>query len=298
MAREVTIALAQTPSKVTGETESERKAANLRMVEDYIKRAASSGADVISFTENVNILWGGDSHAERPDLLHSDWTEMARNAAREHSMSVILPGGFVHEGKLRNAALVIDPEGEVCGWYFKTHLTYGERTETGIVPGDELPVFDLPFGRIGILICHDMSYLEVARCLSLKGAEILFWPSAWSGWGDELSTTVIKSRAIDNGLYLAFISSGQDPKDPRWLTGVHSRSCIVNPEGLMLATAERFPCLLVRTIDLDFERIAPGFSAGNDPFRKTMLAERRPSIYGAITDPSLVPAHPADGETP
>jgi len=48
---------------------------------------------------------------------------------------------------------------------------------------------------------------------------------------DELSMTPIKSRAIDNSLDLAFVSRGQDPADPKWVSGVASRSCVVNPEG-------------------------------------------------------------------
>lgn len=293
MSRPVTIALAQTEKTLSGETASERKEANLLLMQNYVEQAARESADVISFSENFTIFWAGGEEAEWPELLGSEWTETASSLAREHAMSIILPGRFVHEGKVRNAALVINPEGEVVGWYMKTHLTWGEA-QSGIVPGDELPVFDLPFGRIGILICHDMSYLEVARCLCLEGAEILFWPSAWSGWGDELSMTVIKSRAIDNSVYLAFISRGQNPVEPNWVSGVAGRSCIINPEGLMLATAERFPCLLTCTIDLDLERVAPGYSAGADPFRRTMLAERRPQLYGEIVNPARVLPHPAD----
>ncbi len=294
MPRSVTIAIAQTLRVFPGDTESERKAANLAALGIYTAEAAAAGADIICFSENFNLFWAPPDGTPAPELLDNEWTATAAGLAAEHGIYIILPGLFAHEGIRRNAALLFDAAGEIQGWYFKSHLTRTEK-QIDIVSGDELPVFELPFGRIGILICHDLSYLETARILGLKKAEIIFWPSAWSGWGDELSTTLIKSRAIDNSLYLAFVSRGQDPADPKWVSGVASRSCIVNPEGLMLATAERFPCLLTCTIDLDRERIAPGYSFGNDPFRRTMLAERRPELYGALVDPGFVPPHPANG---
>jgi predicted amidohydrolase len=254
-------------------------------LEAWFDKAAGQALDVLVFPEAVNLSVLRPQSLFHPHIV--DWKKipellMARRFARKARCNVILPLIAQVNNKFRNCAFIVNRQGRVVGRYDKVHLTVNEKT-TGVAAGNSFPAFDLDFGRIGVMICHDMSFVESARCLRLSGADLVFWPSMWSGWGDELSWTVIKSRAIDNSQYLVFASYGQNPADPNWTSGVKSHSSVINPEGLILAQAERFPTLLTCDIDLSRRRVAPWFTQGKDDlFLDAMLSERRPEAYASI----------------
>jgi predicted amidohydrolase len=138
-----------------------------------------------------------------------------------------------------------------------------------------------------MMICHDMSFPESARCLMLNGARLILWPSNWSGWGEQISYTMIASRAIDNSVYLAFASRGQDPRRVDWLSGTMSRSAVFDPEGrIVCQKVDRLPGVVSCTIDLSRRRVAPDFTEGpDDVFLDCILRERRPDAYGPLTRP-------------
>jgi predicted amidohydrolase len=146
------------------------------------------------------------------------------------------------------------------------------EAEDGMTPGNDYHVFDTEFGKIGLLICWDNWFVEPARIMRLKGAEMVFFPIA--GDSDDHWDVMSRARAIDNGLYL--VSSNT--------TGGASR--IVNPEGEVLAEAAGDFKLAVADIDLNQEwrakwlSIGPGLGEG----RSLYLKERRPDTYSGVLD--------------
>ncbi len=101
--------------------------------------------------------------------------------AKAHNCYVVCPIYTVHEGRYYNAAVFLDRAGGVLGEYRKMHPTIGE-IEQGIVPGPlDPPVFQTDFGRVGAQICFDIEWTDGWQALARKGAEIVFWPSAFSG---------------------------------------------------------------------------------------------------------------------
>ena len=117
------------------------------------------------------------------------------------------------EGLYHNTAVVFDADGTVLGNYRKMHIPEdpGFNEKFYFAPGEEgYKVFDTRFGRIGVLICWDQWYPEAARLTALKGAEILFYPTA-IGWDEKASKsvneeelaawqTIQRSHAIANGI--------------------------------------------------------------------------------------------------
>ena len=93
-----------------------------------------------------------------------------------------------------NTAVLIDRHGSVAGEYRKVYLPR-EEIEGGLTPGQALPVFETDFGRIGMMICWDSEYVDPARALALRGAEIVFVPAA----GGYL--TLLRCRAAGAVLY-------------------------------------------------------------------------------------------------
>ena len=127
---------------------------------------------------------------------------IAAAAAKKHGMHVIL-GNIERRGPhLFNTAVLFGRAGRFIGQYDKTHLTFGEL-ELGVSCGDSYPVFDLDFGRIGIHICYDEWFPEVARYYAHQGTEIIFLcvaggkPITW------------RTRALDNGIH--FVAASTSP---------------------------------------------------------------------------------------
>jgi len=171
---------------------------------------------------------------------------------------------------LYNIAVLYDRQGKIQGTYTKVQLPDSE-TEAGAVPGNSFPVFTTDFGKIGILICYDNFYPEVARNLALNGAEILFNP-IWGdirGTGSDIEKTIARSRAIDNGVY--FVNSIYD-----------GTSLIINPAGEILQETNKQGTLITATIDLNFN---PPWdwvgNAGRGVWKDIWRKDRRSDLYGS-----------------
>ncbi len=101
--------------------------------------------------------------------------------AKQNSCYIICPVFTSENGKVYNSAIIFDRKGIRLGEYRKIHLTEGE-IENGLTPGPlDPPVFQTDFGKIGIQICFDMLWDDGWTKLKEKGAEIVFWPSAYAG---------------------------------------------------------------------------------------------------------------------
>ena len=121
--------------------------------------------------------------------------------AAKHNCYVICPTYTRYDGDIYISAVLIDRKGKVVGEYHKIRPTEGEM-EMGVQPGSfDAPVFDTDFGKIGIQICFDIKWEEGWDALKKKGAQIVFWPSAYAA-GREIS-----SRAWKHQVYI--VSSTQ-----------------------------------------------------------------------------------------
>lgn len=128
--------------------------------------------------------------------------QVVAECAKEANMNVVA-GLIERRGKhVFNTAVIVDRTGRLCGRYDKTHLTFPEL-RGGVSCGNRYPVFDLDFGRIGIHICYDEWFPEVARLYAHLGAEVLLLPV----WGGKPITW--RTRALDNAMY--FVSASVNP---------------------------------------------------------------------------------------
>ncbi len=140
-----------------------------------VDQEGAKGADIIVLPET----WRGDQLVET--LQGESITELSR-LAKKHNTYIISPIER-KEGKYRfNTAVLIDRRGEVVGGYDKVYPYWSEfDLNPPVDPGiTGAPVFETDFGKIGIAICFDSNFPEVWRALKEKGAEVVFWPSAYS----------------------------------------------------------------------------------------------------------------------
>lgn len=149
----------------------------------YIDRAGKEMADLVVFPE----LYLGMFRVPSPQ------TEAISAAAKRNKLYVMV-GCFEvtnDKGDYGNCTLIFDRDGVIVGRYFKAYQAVGgapyswppvpNDPEWMMTPGEECPVFDLDFGRVGILTCYDGYFPEMFRLLSLKGAEMIVWPNARQG---------------------------------------------------------------------------------------------------------------------
>lgn len=282
MTRNVTIAAIQLPVWSEGETDGQRKRFRVESIMHWLEEAGKAKTDLACLGE---ICTGA---LEVEDAYTGPTTRMVQKLAEHYRMHVVLPLQATVNGILRNTALIINDQGQIVGRYDKVHPTRRELRD-GIIPGSDFPAFDLAFGRLGVCICHDLSFPESTRVLGVRGAEIIVWPTYWSGWGDDLCYAVIKSRAIDNGAWLVNTTFGIE-SHKAWRPGmILGRSGVIGPDGLVLSNAGRYVGMALCTVDLDRPRIAHDFSfPGDNDARTSILADRRPDAYGPLVDPSLV----------
>jgi len=300
MKRPLTLASVQLPSVAPGKTNAARQRANYALAAQWLDDAGRRGAQLACIGETFNVLGCKLTRANTPALIRDAWTKTIRllaPIAKRHRMGIIAPVLALRDGIVRNVAIVIDQHGRVLGGYQKVHTIENEEAY-GTVPGHEWPVFDVAGARVGIQICHDNSFVESARCLTLNGAEIIFWPHVMSGWGDEFMDVLLRSPAIYNGVHHVPVCFGCPP-DEAWMPGkLIGHSSIVRPDGTIAADAGRYPGIALTTIDLAAPRIATQFTRPGDwVWKIDMHNDRRPDTYApftrAVTQKKPVPARQA-----
>lgn len=242
------------------------KEANVATLERYAREAAARGADVIVAPEGFLEGYVGNQHrtpgltreryaAEAAEAIDGPLMTRVRGLAAE--LEVYLMTGFAERrgDKVLNSAVMFGPDGAVVLHYSKSHTMDDEPFNT---KGDAFPVVTTPFGQWGALICFDRQVPEAARLLAIKGADVLFVP-AWGGFG-EMNDLMMRVRAYENGVYLAFVH-------PR-------RALLIDPSGTVLAadTGEHDQIVLA-TITTPSRR------------KGSLLQYRRPELYKPLSDP-------------
>jgi N-carbamoylputrescine amidase len=159
---------------------------NIANAERLVRQAAAKGAQIILIQELFETLYF--CQKEIPEYYNYA-TEVEENKAINHfkkvakELEVVLPISFYEKknNARYNALAVIDADGEVLGVYRKSHIPDGPGYEEKYYfnPGDTgFKVWNTRYGKIGVGICWDQWYPETARCMTLMGAEILFYPTA------------------------------------------------------------------------------------------------------------------------
>lgn len=204
MERQFKIALVQYQS-VLGDLQK-----NAERAVEMVREAALEGAKIICFPEMFNTGYNfqliGEKFYEYGEAINDYTIAQLQKVARECSCYVIAPITLEKKvkGVFYNAAVVIDNDGEIMGDYSKHHLWAAERYY--FHAGEDIPVFNTKYGKIGVMICYDAGFPEVARILALKGAELIFMPSAWRVQDWDMWNLNIPQRALENTLFVAGVN--------------------------------------------------------------------------------------------
>ena len=249
-----------------------------------LHRAAERGAHIACLPELFNAMnCAPDEVGLRAEPVPGPTTERAAEMARDGEMAVVLPLAERRGGLIYNSAVLLGPDGEIVGVAEKTHLTRIEREDMGITPGDDYPVFELPWCKVGIMICYDGHFPEVARILALRGAEIIFFPALQRRLGERKCALQVAARAMDNAVYVARSSYGVG-KGVAWTPEMmYGLSCIVGPQGDMLANCGRYGGVCLAEIDFAAPILQERSAGENVGDLRTFIREdRRPQTYGEL----------------
>jgi len=220
---------------------------------------------------------GADEALRFAEEIPGPSTEALERESRRLDLHVVC-GLIERDGDvLRNAAVLIGPDGLV-GTYRKSHLPF-LGVDRFAVPGDELPVYDTPLGRIGVEICYDLRFPEVTRTLALKGADLVAHPTNFPVEARIQTELITVTRAAENRVYLLTanrVGAERRAEFCGW-------SQIVDPYGKRLAEAgETEEVLLVADVDVERARdkdyVIPG------EYELYLFGHRRPELYGALVE--------------
>ncbi|MBR1829482.1 MAG: carbon-nitrogen hydrolase family protein [Atopobiaceae bacterium] len=260
-----TVALAQCGFPADGDV--------LSQVDAWCEEASSQGADLVVFPENLmspRPLSAQELH-DIAEPLNGPFALAMAACADRHGVWVAYTQYESDDkgGRPFNTAVLLDDSGTARGSYRKTHLydAHGvlESERTG--RGDALfaPI-DTPFGKVGLSICYDLRFPEVARAAAIDGADLLILPAAWHDGQEKAAhwETLLKARAIENEVFV--LAAGKAGE--RYV----GQSMVVDPLGRVLARAEAKDQELV-TCTIDLSEV----SAARDAM--PLLAHRRPELY-------------------
>lgn len=260
-------------------------------VTGLVETAADYGAQLLVFPEyfTLQLLTLGD--VRRPMtaqvLSLSQRTPMVRNLlrglARKHGLYIV-GGSMLYQseatGRLHNVSYLFSPDGDV-GVQPKLHLTRFEREEWNLEGSQELTTFDTDFGRLGIAICYDVEFPEVAREHARHGAQLLVVPSCTDDRQAFLRVRLCAhARAIENQMYVIQASTvGSLPQVPAVALN-YGQASILTPSDFRFSrdgiAAEGIPNQETMVIsDLDLEALSE--TRGNGSVLPLIDSERRRS---------------------
>jgi predicted amidohydrolase len=201
-----------------------------------IAEAAKQKADLVVLGETLTYINTKKSYANCAEPIPGPSTEYFGDLAKKHNLYIV--AGLLERDRhlIYNVAVLIGPDGAVVGKYRKVCLPRGE-IEGGIAPGHDYPVFDTRFGKVGLMVCYDGFFPEVARELTNRGAEVIAWPV----WG--CNPLLAAARACENHVYL--VSSTYEDVSRNWM-----RTAVYDHTGATAAKAEKWGTVVVAEVDL------------------------------------------------
>ena len=221
---------------------------NARICLDLMARAQAGGADLLVLPEGVlaRDITDADIVRRSAQALDGPFVSRLLEASRGSTMTTLMCVHSPARGGRTWNTLIALRGGELVAQYRKLHLydAFSAKESDNVVPGADVPpLLDVAGMKVGLMTCYDLRFPELARRLVVDGAEVLVLPAAWvRGPLKEMHWTVLATaRALENTAYL--VATGEC--GPRNI----GRSMVVDPLGVVIASAGEAPALLFAELD-------------------------------------------------
>ncbi len=266
---------------------TDSKSHNLVHAGAMVEQAAQKGAQIVVLPEIFNLPYDTAVMADQAESCPGETTAFLAQSARRNR--VILVGGSIPEradnGRIFNTCFIYGPSGQLIGQHRKMHLfdidipgqiTFKESSV--FAAGNRLEVIHHQGLGIGVVICYDIRFPELARLLALRGAQLLVVPASFNMiTGPAHWELLMRTRAVDNQLYVVAASPAQNPEAGYKSWG---HSLVADPWGTLLAQAGSGEEILYCQVDL---------SALNKVRRELpLLDHRRTDLYDICTQDKLL----------
>eukprot|EP00842_Homolaphlyctis_polyrhiza_P005422 jgi/Hompol1/5881/HPOL_000180-RA len=239
------------------------KQVNLQNARKLVLKAASDGANVVVLPECFNSPYGTQYFAEYAEAdAHKGETATALSSMAKEARVILIGGSFPElvverDGQPRrffNTCTVWNKAGELIQTHRKVHLfdidVPGKITfqESKVLsPGSQLTHVDTEYGKLGIGICYDIRFPELAMIAARKGCIAMIYPGAFNMTTGPLHWELLqRARALDNQIYVAACSPARDASASYIAWG---HSSIVDPMGSVIATTDAHEDIVHATID-------------------------------------------------
>jgi predicted amidohydrolase len=260
--RNVKIGVISFERALKGWGEPATREGNIQQALGWIDRAGDQSCDILCLPEAFDVVGTSamfESGIGRPEEILAATEEFPGptllsigERAKKHAMYVISVNLVRDHDRLHVRATIFERNGEILGFYDKFNPTAYEMRHWGVSPGEELPVFEVDFGRIAILICYDIFFPEMVRIYSFKGAEIVFLSTGNITPNPRVVYEQLRVRASDYSVHLAMSNFGiQPPYAPHVGRVLPSRACIIDHNGVIMADTGHRPGMAVTELDLN-----------------------------------------------
>jgi predicted amidohydrolase len=246
------------------------KTKNIQTMENYIKKTK---ADFCIFGEYF--LSGDRCKDEFRDLaepLNGPSIQYLKKISKNKQCYIIFGMPIKDDkvdGLIYNASVLIHPNGTVNAykkWFLPTAGPFEEKIFFD--QGEELPIFSTTFGKIGLLICYDLNFPEIAKALTLQGAELLICISASPSITQRYFEILLPARALENTVFVAFVNLAGNQEDLIYWAG----SQVYDPLGNLIIKAPYFKESII-TCDIHLKQLEVARA------RRPVLRDIRPEIY-------------------
>ena len=275
--------------KVTDDIEG-----NTQRIVDALHRCARDGAEIAVFPETALTGYSpAIGHGRQP----REWPRIqeglraAQDAARDLGVWAVVGTEAWDGGGWWNRLYVFSAQGETVATYDKVHLTLGEREVYSLVPGHEIKTFDTRYGRIAIVTCYDIYFPELFVALTRAEPDLIFFPSLQRSDHEMASEAMLRTRAMDTQAYIVRSSFGRESTAPWRKDMMFGQSCVVHPDGSILANAGHYEgvALAYIRVPFDWQRARCG-GYPCQSVRAFLAEDRRPDLYNAPPGESLAPS--------
>jgi len=209
---------------------------NCKLFAPLIEEAARQKADLVVLPETLTYYGLGKKPADVAETVPGPSTDYFATLAKKHDLYIVVGLYERAEHLVYNVAVLLGPDGTISGKYRKVALPR-EEVADGVSPGTEYPVFETRFGKVGLMVCYDGFFPEVARRLSNNGAEVIAWPV----WG--CNPLLAQARACENHVYV--VSSTYSDPSQNWM-----RSAVYDHAGQAIVQAEKWGTVVTAEVDL------------------------------------------------
>ncbi|MEO0151483.1 MAG: carbon-nitrogen family hydrolase [candidate division WOR-3 bacterium] len=222
---------------------------NYKQVEEIIN-SINVKLDFIALPELWTTGYKLKPYEEQSESENSQILKNLSKLAKEKSCYILAGSIFYKENdNYYNRSFLFDRNGNIVGYYSKMKLFKGLNEHLIFKAGDKLGIFDTEFGRIGVMICYDLRFPEIARKLTFDGVKIIFVPSQWPISRIEHFKVLLRARAIENQLFVIGINR-YGLENENFFGG---NSLVISPKGeiiLDMGIGEKFS-----VIDIDINEV-------------------------------------------